>query len=125
MRRVLFARNKAPVPENVETVRQQGRLRRVVGHQEEGPSPAVFQEQGSELLLQGLIQPLQGLVPQENVPASDDCTFRIEYRTSLTAGDWATLVEDLAATSKNVNLADLGTPPSLFLRLFWTNKVKE
>ena len=68
--------------------------------------------------------------PQENVPASGECTFRIESRTSLTSGNWATLVDDLSATSAvgctdEVDLSALGNPPSLFFRLFWTNKVKE
>ena len=77
------------------------------------------------IAIAGNVATLTWTLPQENVPASDDCTFRIEYRTSLTTGSWATLVEDLSATSQAVNLADLDTPPSLFLRLFWTNKVKE
>ena len=67
--------------------------------------------------------------PQENFPASGECTFRIESRTSLTSGNWATLVDDLSATSAvgctdEVDLSALGNPPSLFFRLFWTNKVK-
>ena len=70
------------------------------------------------------IATLTWTLPQENLPANGECLFRIEYRTSLTAGSWATLVEDLSATSREVNLSALGTPPSLFLRLFWTNKVK-
>jgi hypothetical protein len=63
-------------------------------------------------------------MPEENVPASGECTFRVEYRTSLTAGSWATLIDDLTDTSYPVDLSALDNPSSLFLRLFWTNKVK-
>ena len=76
------------------------------------------------IAIAGNVATLTWTLPKENLPASGECTFRIEYRTSLTAGKWATLDEDFSATSTNVNLADFGTPPSFFLRLFWTNKVK-
>ena len=77
----------------------------------------------------GNVATLTWAMPDQNVPESGECTFRIEYRTSLTSGSWATLAENLSATSAadcayEVDLSDLGTPPSLFLHLFWTNKVK-
>lgn len=68
--------------------------------------------------------------PSTNVPSSGECLFTIDYRTSLTTGSWATLVEDISSTSAagcayQADLSALGAPPSCFFRLYWTNKVKE
>ena len=103
----------------------------------EGPEPPVPPAEEYEevrwhidsIAVADTVSTLTWTLPQENLPASGECTFRIEYRTSLTAGAWAKLDDSLSATSAadcayEVDLSALGTPPSLFLRLFWTNKVK-
>ena len=68
--------------------------------------------------------------PTANVPSSGECVFRIEYRTSLTTGAWATLEDGITATSAAgcayvVDLSTIGSPANCFFRIIWTNKVNE
>ena len=72
-------------------------------------------------------------MPADNVPEAGSCDFRIEWRTSLTAGAWSDdsasfVVEGVTSADgckKTIPLPDIGTPANAFFRLFWTNKVKE
>ncbi len=71
-------------------------------------------------------------MPTASLPSDDKCSFRIEWRTSLTEGAWSDssksyTVEDVTSADgckKTVLLSELGTPANAFFRLFWTNKVK-
>ena len=72
-------------------------------------------------------------LPAANLPSDGGCDFRIEWRTSLTEGEWSAAADSFivegvtsaAGCTKAVSLSGISNPSAAFFRLFWTNKVKE